>query len=56
MKITIEVTQEELDEMGLETHEIAEYVVESIDSGGPQGNLELSGFNVYVKVVDDKVI
>jgi len=52
MKIVIEVTQEELDEMGLDRIELEDYTIESLDSGSPQGDIDLSGYNVHVKVVD----
>ena len=56
MKITIEATQAELDEMGLDSSdELGEYAIECLDSDGTYGNLDLSSYNVCVKVVDKEV-
>ena len=57
MKITIEVTQEELDEMNFDNSvELEDYAIESLDDGGINGIVDLSPYNVNVKIVDDKVI
>jgi len=50
MKIEISVTQEELDEMNIGGGELHDYIVESLNSGGPSGDIELAGYDVYVEV------
>lgn len=51
MKITVEVTQGELDDMGMSAEELDTTIVGDLDD-----SRDYSGYNVYVKVVDDEVI
>jgi hypothetical protein len=57
MKITIEVTQDELGEMGFNKPvELEDFAIVGLESSCPPATIDLSPFNVYVNVVDEIVI
>lgn len=51
MRIKIEVTQEELDEFEIHDDFFPKFVIEALDN-----YMDLPAFNVYVEIVDEKVL
>lgn len=53
MKITVEVSQTEIDEMGVtDPHDFADLFADYLDEGAYANDFEYVGYNVEVKVVD----
>ena len=51
MKITVEVTESELKEMNLDSGDLEYSIVDAVDESDV-----MSGFNVYIVIVDEVVI
>ena len=48
MKITVEITTEELDEMNFDETELIEHIISTLDGG----DKELAGYNFYINVTE----
>lgn len=56
MRITVEVTQAELEEMGLCAYELKYGMYDKLDAHNTENYQEYVGYNIYIKVVEKEVI